>query len=1057
MPLFRILLLYLLPVFPAFASGVPFPATENLPQFSVEQQMWLDEHEQIRLGIPVGRPPLAYQNRFGRVLGTESGYARLLERKMGVPVEMIGGTPMMLEEKLARGEVDVVSMVNPGSWSSRQYRFSRPYMQVTYGIYVRRDETAITSLAGLNGRRVVLLDGDHFPFELLDPVESFTPVAARTLEEAMNRLRDEEADAFLAPVPVGQQYLQDNQVTELHMVQELDEQPMTLSYAVPFEQGVLRGVMDSAVASITSSEHRNIRGAWVGLEEPGDVEEDMRLNADELEWLAQNPDLRIALRSGWPPIEFRENDQARGLVVDLIELLEQQLDYEFRRVELEEGQDPDTLMAEGEIDIIPAMPRTPERQDQYLFSRSYLSLPIALVIRDDHRFVGDLSELRDERVVVVGDMAAHEYLTRNHPQLTVETVSSTEQGLRRVSEGDMDIMVTQIPGVTYTVDRLGLDNLRISSITPYQYDLRLAVNTEEPMLATILGKALAGIERDELDGIYNRWVKLDMEQQMDYTVVRRVILLAVLVVGAFLYWNRKLSREVNERLRSEQALRRSEDELLQSKKRAEELADQAEEANRAKSEFLANMSHEIRTPMNAVIGYTELLERSVSDPREQGYLAAIKAGSRSLMTLINDILDLSRVEAGKMRLEYGPLDLARLMEDVRHIFEIRAREKGLTLTFELADDLPGVMVLDETRLRQILFNLVGNAIKFTDSGEVRVRASWQETETPVLTLEVSDTGIGIPESQQECIFDSFEQQTGQSNRRYGGTGLGLAISRKLVEMMNGELSVESEPERGSVFRIRLHDVETALASPDVSSESVPVAYRFDGGRVLIVDDNPVNRQLVRDVLEPEGLVVEEAENGRVAIDRAKESLPGVVLMDIRMPVMDGFAARSAFEQDPMLSGIPVVALTASVMTSEAARIREAGFDGYLHKPVSRQDLLAELACYLDYAEVDIPARDTEDGSASLPSWDSLSDEQKSRISAAVSDTLIPEAEVLRDSGDPAALEAFVAQLREFAGYWQVSSIMDFARQLEAAVEGFELDRVQLLLDDLISGNAFERY
>lgn len=1058
MPLLRLLLLCLLPASQALASGVPFPATENLPEFSFEQQMWLDNNEVIRLGIPIGRPPLAHQNRFGRVLGTESGYARLLERKMGVPVEMVGGSPMVLEEKLARGEVDVVSMVNPGSWSSRQYRFSRPYMQVTYGIFVRRDESTITSLAGLSGRRIVLLDGDHYPFELLDPVESFTPVAARTLEEAMNRLVEEEADAFLAAVPVGQQFLEDNQIAELQMVHELTERPMSLSYAVPFEKGVLRGVMDSAVASITSREHRNIRGAWVGLEEPGEVEEEVRLNADELEWLAQNPDLRVALRSGWPPIEFRENDQTRGLVIDLIDLLEQQLDYEFERVTLGEGEDPDAMMAEGDIDIIPAMPRTPERQDQYLFSRSYLSLPIALVIRDDHRFVGDLSELRDERVVVVGDMAAHEYLTRNHPRLTVETVSSTEEGLRRVSEGEMDIMVTQIPGVTYTVDRLGLDNLRISSITPYQYDLRLAVSTEEPMLSNILGKALAGVERDELDALYNRWIKLDVEQQMDYTVVRRVSLLALLVVGVFLYWNRKLSREVNERLRSEQALRRSEDELLQSKQRAEELADQAEEANRAKSEFLANMSHEIRTPMNAVIGYTELLERSVSDQRQQGYLAAIKAGSRSLMTLINDILDLSRVEAGKMRLEYGPLDLARLMEDVRHIFEIRAREKGLTLTFELARDLPSVMVLDETRLRQILFNLVGNAIKFTDSGEVRVRAHWQEAEQPVLTLEVSDTGIGIPDSQQERIFDSFEQQAGQSNRRYGGTGLGLAISRKLVEMMNGELSVESEQGRGSVFRIRLYDVETALASPDVSSESVPVAYRFNGGRVLIVDDNPVNRQLVRDVLEPEGLVVEEAENGRVSLERAKESLPDVVLMDIRMPVMDGFAARSAFEQDPDLSAIPVVALTASVMASETARIRESGFDGYLHKPASRQDLLAELARYLDYAEADTQGGDaSQDSDPALSAWDSLSHEQKSRVRAAVNNALVPEAEQLRDSGDPEALEAFVARLREFAGYWEVRNIMEFARQLEAAVEGFELDRVQLLLDELISGNAFERY
>ncbi|MBC7183312.1 MAG: transporter substrate-binding domain-containing protein, partial [Marinobacter sp.] len=376
----------------------------------------------------------------------------------------------------------------------------------------------------------------------------------------------------------------------------------------------------------------------------------------------------------------------------------------------------------GEIDILPGLSRTPRTEDAFLFTRAYLTVPIALAIRDDGRFIGDLRELRRERVGVVNRHAAHDYLLINHPNLDLYPMDSVEAGLLALSNGDLDVMVTHIPAVSYTVARLGLSNLRITSITPYQYDLRLAVRKDNPELQRVLNKALGSLEASETESIYNRWIHLDIEQETDYTVVRRVVLIAILVVLIFLYWNRKLSREVDERIRSENALRRSEDELRAAKLEAERLAREAETASLAKSEFLANMSHEIRTPMNAVIGYSDLLSNSVTDPQQRNYLDAIRAGSRSLLMLINDILDLSRIEAGKMRLDYSPVSVRRLLDDVRHIFDLRAREQGITLEVSVDSRMPSAMMLDETRLRQVLFNLVGNAIKFTHDGGVTVRA-----------------------------------------------------------------------------------------------------------------------------------------------------------------------------------------------------------------------------------------------------------------------------------------------------------------------------------------------
>ncbi|MFO7788188.1 MAG: transporter substrate-binding domain-containing protein, partial [Halospina sp.] len=628
---------------PVPAQAIPFPATDNLPEFSVDQKLWLQDKERIRLGIPSGRPPLAYRNEFGRVLGTESGYARLLERKLGTRVEMVGGNPLLLERMLAQGQIDAISM-RFANRSTGEYRFTRPYMQVRYGIYARRDNASISRLGSLEDRRVVFLDGDRYPFQLLDRIPSFTPLAALTLDEAMDMLRSEEADALLAPVPVGDQYLENNDLRAIQRVQVMEERPLSMSYAVPFEEGQLRGILDVAIDSMTTLEHRNIQGAWIGHEEIfGDTEEEVVLTASERQWLADHPELKVAMRTGWPPVEFRGESGLEGVIPDLLSLIEEELGYGFERVPVPPGEDVDSMLGDGRVDVVPALPRTPDRQDEHLFTSSYLSLPVAIVVRDDHRFVGDLSELDDsDRVGVVQGMAAGEYLNRHHSALDITEVASIEQGLSRVASNELDVMITHIPGVSYNISRLGLDNLRITSIAPFQYDLRLAVQAEHPELVGILGKALSRIDRSALDEVYNRWIKLDVEQQADYTVVRRVGIIALLVLAAFFYWNRKLSREVSERVRSEQALKRSEEELLDAKQRAEDLADQAEEANRAKSEFLANMSHEIRTPMNAVIGYTELLERTITAERQRAYLETIKAGSRSLLTLITDILDLSR-------------------------------------------------------------------------------------------------------------------------------------------------------------------------------------------------------------------------------------------------------------------------------------------------------------------------------------------------------------------------------------------------------------------------------
>lgn len=384
--------------------------------------------------------------------------------------------------------------------------------------------------------------------------------------------------------------------------------------------------------------------------------------------------------------------------------------------------------------------------------------------------------------------------------------------------------------------------------------------------------------------------------------------------------------------------------------------EQAEAANRAKSEFLANMSHEIRTPMNAVIGFSEILASKITDKQQKTYLNSIQTAGNSLLTLINDILDLSKIESGRLELQYEPVELSVIFTELEQIFSFKVAQKNLDWMMEIDNTLPKAFFLDETRLRQVLLNLIGNAVKFTKSGYIKVAAhkiDTQQNSQIDLHLVVEDSGIGIPANQQSLIFESFKQQDGQSTRQYGGTGLGLAITKRLVEMMNGQITVKSTPDKGSRFEIILHEVTVAVTQHSVKKADKIFdfnQFRFEPAQVLVVDDVKSNRFLLEEYLSPLNLEVISASTGQQALLCAEEYHPDLILMDLKMPEMDGYEATQRLKNNPNTADIPVIALTASVILYDQTKIEAHGFDGYLAKPVNMQALFSELSRYLKYTE-----------------------------------------------------------------------------------------------------------
>lgn len=494
-------------------------------------------------------------------------------------------------------------------------------------------------------------------------------------------------------------------------------------------------------------------------------------------------------------------------------------------------------------------------------------------------------------------------------------------------------------------------------------------------------------------------------------------------------------------------------ELKQSEAALKKAKSDAESANRAKSEFLANMSHEIRTPMNAILGFAEILEEKIVDPEQQNYLSMIRSSGKSLLNLINDILDLTKIEVGKIELEYYEIDVRLIYSEIRKIFSQKIAEKGIEFIIDIDNDFPEALLLDETRIRQILLNLVGNAVKFTSEGYIKISAGVRHInhseKTCDIVFSVEDTGIGIPGDQKKKIFGAFDQVRNNKHIGYGGTGLGLAITKRLVEMMGGRISVGGQQGKGSVFQVMIDHIKIGKAPEKRISENQDGLREiiFENALILIADDQTDNRILIKEFLKEYAFDTIEAVNGREAVQFAKKYQPDLILMDLKMPGLDGREATHIIKSQPGTGHIPVVAVTASAMKESREKIENL-CDGYLSKPIHKKDLVAEVMKFIRYSKRITTEEPQKTDFTKFGFKKELSEKDRKKLSKLIQELeehFLPRWKEIHDVMIMEDIRHFSGELQKVIRKYPFSELESYCDQLNNQAKCYNIESVNQLL------------
>ncbi len=833
-----------------------------------------------------------------------------------------------VRQSLADGQVQVLPLVGRTPEREDIFDFTFPYLTMHGTIVVRQDEEGVKSVDDLVGRQVAVMKGDNAEEFLRRATTGVDIVTRESFEVALRELAQGQHDAVVTQRLVALQLINQIGADNLKLAGgPMKDFTQAFSFAVREGNKELLSILNEGLALvIADGTYRRLHAEWFGP-----IEERVR----------QRSRIVVGGDSDFPPFEYLDgNGRPAGYNVELTRAIAREMGLDVS-IELKPWTQAWNDLQENRIDVLQGVFYSSERDGTLDFSPAHAVIGYTFVVREGSRMPHNLKDLSDLSVVVQKNDIMHQVLLTLEREGQIIAVESPEEALRELAAGNYDCALVAKTPARYIISQYDWQNLRVSERTVRAPEYCYGVLNGNDWLLSRFSEGLANLKATgEYRRIYAKWLGPYEERRAEFSDVIRPLLWVVvpallLLVAAFI-WTRTLRitvRQSTGELRAEIAERRQAQEQLLAAKVA------AEQATRAKSEFLANMSHEIRTPLNGLLGMLQHLENTPLQPEQSEYVETALGSGQRLMGVLNDILDLSRIEAGKMDLERESFDPARVVREVTGIFQANAEAKNIALRCDVDPELPWV-VSDEGRLRQILFNLVGNAVKFTEQGEIRVAARIQsveqgEPQQATLAFEVSDTGIGIPADKLVGLFEPFTQVDGTHARKYGGSGLGLGIVRRLVDLMGGRIDIESEPGRGTrvcfTLPLAVADAEDCRTEAEGDSRESALLGSLN---ILVAEDERVNRMIIERLLTKQGHHVVAVTDGHHCLRALDENAFDVILMDIQMPEMDGLeTARAIRARDDDKREVPIIALTAHAMKGDREAFLAAGMDDYLSKPV----------------------------------------------------------------------------------------------------------------------------